>query len=323
MIDPTQLANLTPAKRAEIIYASARSEVNAKLWQMALSSDDDDRHSASDNALGGLGQVGNFRSLMAILLGQQQDGESDTVEAPAAEPDTFKVSAPTPAPVRAEPSASARADLGRNAKFEPIIEAAARRTGLPAAALAAIIDAEAGKLKGGEWNPFSRNPRSSAAGLGQFLSSTWVNEAQKIGNWLNTVARQNGWLDSQGRVLSDARHHVLALRYDPRASIEATADFARDNLKYLEKAGVNVGESAASVSHIAYIAHHLGVGDALRFMRNGIPEGRARELLAAQIGLAKAAERIDQAGSAKLAHREWLNGFVARQVRPHRFASLG
>jgi hypothetical protein len=320
MIEPAQLAHLSPAKRAEIIYAQARSEVNAKLWQMALGSTDEDRGSFANGAFGSVGQGVNLNSLLALLTSKPAEAEpAIEIEQPVVAP------LPDAAPVKstAAPSAAsvASTDLGRNARFQPVIEGAARRAGIPAPALAAIIDAEAGKLKGGEWNPFSRNPRSSAAGLGQFLTSTWISEAQKTGNWLNSVARQNGWLDGHGKVLPDARHQVLALRYDPRASIEATADYARNNLKYLERAGVRIGESAAAVGRVAYIAHHLGVGDTVRFMRNGIPEERARTLLSAQIGSAKAAERIDQAGSAKLAHREWLNGFVARQVRPHRFAS--
>lgn len=323
MIEPSQLAHLTPARRAEIIYAQARSEVNAKLWQVALGSPDDERGSFADGPISGFGQGVNFNSLLALLVGKQD------VEAPAPvevqEPDVGPVTltAPKASAERATTIAAPLSDLGRNARFKPMVEEAARRTGLPASALAAIIDAEAGKLKGGEWNPFSRNPRSSAAGLGQFLSGTWVTEAQKAGNWLNTVARQNGWLDGEGKVLPGARHQLLALRYDPKASIEATADFARNNIKYLQRAGVAIGETAHAVGQVAYIAHHLGVGDAVRFMRNGIPEDRARQLLSAQIGSAKAADRIEQAGSAKLAHREWLNGFVARQIRPHRFASIG
>lgn len=320
MIEPTQLAHLTPAKRAEIIYAQARAEVNAKLWQVALGDADSDRRSASDLTPGGFGPGTSLNSLLALLVGKQDDDAPMEVE--VAQPQIAP--APAPAAASAERAAAAvsdRPELGRNARFQPMIEGAARRAGMPAAALAAIIDAEAGKLKGGEWNPFSRNPRSSAAGLGQFLSGTWISEAQKAGNWLNTLARQNGWLDGQGRVLPEARHQVLALRYDPRAAIEATADYARNNMSYLARAGVKIGEDAASVSHVAYIAHHLGVGDAIRFMRNAIPEDRARSLLVAQIGSTRAAERIDSAGSAKLAHRDWLNGFVAKQVRPHRFAS--
>jgi hypothetical protein len=319
MIEPSQLAHLSPAKRAEIIYAQARSEVNAKLWQMALGSAGDDRRSYSETPLGGTGQGVNLASLITLLTGKQ---DSEVPSKPEViEPAVVNVS--VAAPREANAISPGRPDLGHNKRFQSIVEGAARRAGMPAAALAAIIDAEAGKLKGGEWNPFSRNPRSSAAGLGQFLSSTWVSETQKAGNWLNTVARQNGWLDAQGRVLPDARHQVLALRYDPRASIEATADYARNNIKYLERAGVKVGEGATAFSQVAYIAHHLGVGDAVRFLRGAIPEDRARQLLSAQIGAARAAERIDQSGSAKLAHREWLNGYVARQVRPHRFANLG
>ena len=50
------------------------------------------------------------------------------------------------------------------------------------------------KGKGGRWQVMSRNPRSSAAGLGQFLSGTWIGEAQRKGTYLNEVARTRGWI---------------------------------------------------------------------------------------------------------------------------------
>jgi hypothetical protein len=213
--------------------------------------------------------------------------------------------------------------LGANSKYQPVIENAAQRVGLPSSALAAIVDAEAGKRSGGEWNPLSRNNRSSAAGLGQFLSGTWISEAERAGTWLNNLSRQQGWLDGNGRVQSSARHQLLSQRYDPQTSIEATADYARHNVDKLKRAGVSVGGSTNAISRIAYLAHHLGRGDAERFLGQGIPEGRARELLAAQIGAERAGERINRMGSATAAHRDWLNGYVARQIRPQRFEQNG
>lgn len=324
MIDPTQLRNLSPARKADLIYAQARAEVTSKLWQMALG--DADGNATRDPSIS-LAQGGGTYSLSALLALMTDPGDANanafegsgkTDVIPFAGLPTQPLGKPEIAAVSGGTTA-----LGANSKYQPVIENAAQRVGFPSSALAAIVDAEAGKRSGGEWNPLSRNNRSSAAGLGQFLSGTWISEAERAGTWLNTLSRQQGWLDGNGRVQSGARHQLLSQRYDPQTSIEATADYARHNVDKLKRAGVSVGGSANAISRIAYLAHHLGRGDAERFLGHGIPEGRARELLAAQIGADHAGERINRAGSATVAHREWLNGYVARQIRPQRFEQNG
>lgn len=324
MIDPTQLSNLSPARKADLIYAQARAEVTSKLWQMALGDADGD--SARD-PFTPLAQGGGPYSLSALLalMTDADDASSNELEG-RAEVGTVPFAVPPKQPSgKAEIAAvsGGTTALGANSKYQPIVENAAQRVGLPSSVLAAIVDAEAAKRSGGEWNPLSRNSRSSAAGLGQFLSGTWVSEAERAGTWLNNLSRQKGWLDGNGRVQSGARHQLLSQRYDPQTSIEATADYARHNVDKLKRAGVSVGGSTNAISRVAYLAHHLGRGDAERFLGHGIPEGRARELLAAQIGADRAGERINRAGSATVAHREWLNGYVARQIRPQRFEQNG
>lgn len=324
MIDPTQLRNLSPSRKADLIYTQARAEVTSKLWQMALGDADD--NTARDPSMP-LAQGGGTYSLSALLalITDTGDANANVFEGsgkadviPFAEVPTQPLGKPQIAGVSGAATA-----LGANSRYQPVIENAAQRVGLPSSALAAIVDAEAAKRSGGEWNPLSRNNRSSAAGLGQFLSGTWISEAERAGTWLNTLSRQKGWLDGNGRVQSGARHQLLSQRYDPQSSIEATADYARHNVDKLKRAGVSVGGSTNAISRIAYLAHHLGRGDAERFLGQGLPEGRARELLAAQIGADRAGDRISRAGSATVAHREWLNGYVARQVRPQRFEQNG
>ena len=182
------------------------------------------------------------------------------------------------------------------------------------------MHAEAAKGRGGSWQAFSRNPRSSAAGLGQFLSGTWAGMAETRGTWLNDVARTRGWLGENGRVLSGARSALLQLRYDPSASIETTADYARRNLDGLRRAGVSIGTGAATIAQSAYLGHHLGLGDAVKFMRGGLDANRARVLLAAQVGAGTASRHIAAAGNASVAHRAWFMDFVGRNIRPERFA---
>jgi hypothetical protein len=211
--------------------------------------------------------------------------------------------------------------LGANARYETVIADCARRTGVPAQAIASIIDAEAAKHRDGSWNTMSRNPRSSAAGLGQFLSGTWAGMAETKGTWLNQVAQQNGWLDERGKVRGEARSTVLSLRYNPEASIRTIADFAKSNLDRLERNGVPARESVTTIARAAYLSHQLGSGDAMRFLKGQIDPDRARMLLHAQVGTAAAEQRIAAAGDASRAHRDWLLSYIDRHVQPERFAA--
>eukprot|EP01035_Chromulina_nebulosa_P002546 gene2546-3448_t len=213
------------------------------------------------------------------------------------------------------------AGLGPNMRYSGVLAAAAARTGIPAAAIAAIVDAEAGKDCNGSWKTGSRNPRSSAAGLGQFLSGTWQGEAERRGTWLHDTAVSKGWLGSDGRLLPAARAALLALRYDGTASINATADYARSSVSHLKQAGIAIGEDIASVARAAYLGHHLGAGDSVRFLKGGLDSARARLLLDAQVGSANASQRIAQTGDAASAHRSWLLDFVNRHITPSRFGS--
>ncbi|MBO9623766.1 MAG: peptidoglycan-binding protein [Sphingomonas sp.] len=338
-----QLAALTPAKRAQVIYAEAQSQLSSRLWRAALgeadSSKDRDTSPLSGNNM-------KMDSLLELLGGQFPDGVAGAhgcacqcgcnchaarVEGDDATPDYERESRrggsgtlPNDSIERvAGPADGAGGPLalGPNARYAPAFTAAEARTGLPATMIAAIVDAEAAKTGDGSWNPHSRNPRSSAAGLGQFLSSTWTDLAQRPGTWLNTVAAERGWLDGRGKLSTGHRAELLALRYDPQASIVSVADFAKLNLDRLEKAGVRVRTDAETLAKAAYLSHHLGLGDAQKFLSCGIEPGRARMLLAAQIGSSAAEQRIASAGDATHAHRQWLLGFIERRIRPQQFGA--
>lgn len=342
MIQSAQLAQLAPAKRAQVIFAEAQSQLSNRLWRAALGDGDSkDKGDAS-----GFGNNMSMDSLLGLLQGQQ----TGTVAAGCAchcACSCHQPAAPTPAAVRqdsdfsdlergtanfaATPVTSAAVStaggvskglqLGANARYAGAFVTAEARTGIPASALAAIIDAEAAKGNDGAWNTHSRNPRSSAAGLGQFLSGTWQELAQTQGTWLNSYASERGWLDGRGRVQTGARAELLALRYDPQASILGVADLAKGNLDRLEKAGVRVRTDSETLAKAAYLGHHLGLGDAKKFLSGGIEASRARMLLAAQIGSSAAEQRIASAGNATAAHRQWLLGFIDRRIRPEAFSA--
>jgi hypothetical protein len=212
-------------------------------------------------------------------------------------------------------------NLGVNGHHAPAIEAAARRTGIAPAALATIVDAEAAKLPDGRWNPSSRNPRSSATGLTQFLSSTWEGEAERPGTFLNTLARANGWLNGKGQVRGENRAELLRLRLDARCSIEAAADYAKANVQQLRKAGIKVSENPSQFARLAYLGHHLGAGDAIDFLTNGVDSARARKLLCAQVGTKEASRRIEAAGCPTTAHRNWLSAYVGDKIVVSKFVA--
>ncbi|WP_213982162.1 peptidoglycan-binding protein [Sphingomonas sp. dw_22] len=329
-----QLAALTPAKRAEVILAEAQSQLTTRLWRAALGDTDrkDDRD-ASPFSPNGM----KMDSLLELLGNPSTPGVSSTCSCHCAcgchsdstrsngdAREQAEAFAASPAALVAAPAGAVAAgglQLGANARYGWAFAGAAQRTGIPAPALAAIVDAEAAKSHDGSWNTLSRNPRSSAAGLGQFLSGTWQDLAQTQGTWLNAIASQRGWLDAGGKVAPAARAELLALRYDPQASIASVADMAKLNLDKLEKSGIRVRTDSETLAKAAYLSHHLGFGDARKFLGAGIESGRARMLLAAQIGESAADQRIANAGNAVQAHRQWLLGFIERRIQPEKFSA--
>jgi len=319
MMIANDVSRMSPSEKAALIYSQAQSDVTARLWRAALGNQDDGPDDAQSAQRC---ETFNLDSLLSLLA--PRSAKAPAAADPAVQTDpSISAAEASPAAVPQPPAAGGApvAGLGPNAAYRGAIDAAAERTGLPPAALAAIVDAEAGKTCDGKWNTTSRNPRSSAAGLGQFLAGTWQSEAERAGTWLNGVASRQGWLGDDGKVLPGARSALLALRYDGTASINATADYALRSVRQLKNAGISIGDDVATVARAAYLGHHLGTGDAIRFLKGGLDSGRARTLLDAQVGAASANRRIASTGDAASAHRSWLLDYVDRHVTPGRFAS--
>ena len=326
-MQPIEFGSLSPSDRAQVIYTQARSEMTDRLWQAALGGSDD-KQLGSNGACehqNGLSLASVLSSLTGNSPSFNLPGMAEGIDMHRHEVEASHFAIPQPPAISsaatAGPQATTIDGLGANSGHANTLELAASRTGMAAPALAAIVDAEAAKHSDGSWNLHSRNPRSSAAGLGQFLSRTWIGMAEREGTWLNDFAEANGWLDDRGRALPQARGQLLAMRYDAEASIQSIADYAKANIDTFEKAGIRVGDSPAAQAKLAYLGHHLGPGDASRFLNGGLSEDRAARLLKAQIGTGEANRRIGNSGSAAGAHRQWLNGYIDSHIRPDRYST--
>lgn len=294
-ISALSLAGLSNPEKARLIWTQAKADMGNKIWQAAFGQSFDASANLKTPCI-----PQNVPNMVPTLVqkGTLEDAVPHVDMADAASEPSI-------------PTAELPVELGPNERYRKAIERAAARTDIPGTTLASIINAEAGKLKGGGWNCYSRNSRSSAAGLGQFLSATWVDMAERRGSWLNVQARRKGFLGANGKVTSASRAALLALRYDPEASIQAIADYSRANVDRLKAAGIR----DQNIGKLAYMAHYMGPGDTIRFMRGQMSNSRAQVLLSAQIGSAEASRRIARSGSALAAHSVWLESHIGRNFR--------
>ncbi len=110
------------------------------------------------------------------------------------------------------------------------------------------------------FNPKAHASTSSAAGLFQFIDSTWMamirdhGAEHGYGNYAKAIR--------DGKLTPGLRREILDLRYDPKASAAMAAEYTRDNQEYLQR---SVG-SDIDVADL-YLAHFLGAGGATRFLK--------------------------------------------------------
>jgi len=124
----------------------------------------------------------------------------------------------------------------------------ANRKAAAARSAAAAIDRATGKIIGAEnakFDPFAKNPNSSATGLGQFTKGTW----------LATVGKYRPDL-----MVGRTEAEVLGLRTDPAISVEMTRNLTKENAAGLQASGFPVNESTL------YLSHFLGLGGAKKML---------------------------------------------------------
>lgn len=140
------------------------------------------------------------------------------------------------------------------ARVRDAIARAAQRTGVDFNYLLAQARIESGL------DPQARAGTSSAAGLYQFTSGTWLATLDRHG-----AQHGLGWADAaieRGRVTDPAlRGSVLALRHDPDIAALMAAELAGDNRDAL---ATTLGREPDAAE--LYMAHFLGADGASRFL---------------------------------------------------------
>lgn len=200
--------------------------------------------------------------------------------------------------------------LGVNERYRAALLLAERRTGIDAAAIAGLINAEAARDRGGRWIADSYNESSGARGLTQFLAGTWVDRATTAGTYPNEVAVQRGFVrrDDNGRFTVVNRQSLLDLRNDPTASIVSAAEYGRDNLAGLGRLGLlpaNITDDQRA--RYMYYAHHEGFAGAVRLLTDSrnVTEDAARSALVQGRGRQRALAMMREHGSYAAAFRVW------------------
>jgi hypothetical protein len=233
------------------------------------------------------------------------------------------------------------------------------------------------KVTTDKWREDSTNPRSSARGLTQFLNGTWIGQARITSTHLHAEAIEREYVEKvikqvvikkavapkkaqHGKPAVAGREAVtkeevsyvvkqeqklLNMRIEPEFSIIASVEYGMQNLKTLSGSFKKIDNlNDSDKAKLFYLTHHLGVGDAIKFINNQIEEddkpllkkngdpvlkrngdpvmiSGAQTLLEAQIGVDPAEKMAsDEDGNYILAHRRWLISFINKTIKPKNFA---
>ena len=195
-----------------------------------------------------------------------------------------------------------------NNKYRKFVIEASKRHNFTPHSLAALIHAEAAKKSNGEWDPESFNASTNAAGLTQFLKSTWLEICKNQHTLIGQYASKNKKLTEK---------QLLNLRFIPEFSIDAAAAYAVVNFKWSKLPYQKLTEPS-SIAKFAYLLHHEGAGGTRSFIQNSFSQQRAKNLLFAQFG-SKGKQRASDYlkrynDDAKAAYGAWLRAYIDAHI---------
>lgn len=200
-----------------------------------------------------------------------------------------------------------------NNKYRAYIVSAAKRHGFSPHALAAVIDAEAAKIKTtGEWNVNSKANSSTAAGLTQFLDGTWLAMCKDSNSLVGQYIASNPKL---------SKTQKLNLRFDAEMAIDAAAAYAVSNFKQSGLPYKNLTEPS-SMAKFAYLLHHEGPTGGKNFVMNTLSEERAKSLLFTQFGkhgANQATKFLSRFKNAKEAYGVWLRDYIDGHINIYQY----
>lgn len=200
-----------------------------------------------------------------------------------------------------------------NNKYRPYIVSAAKRHGFTPHSLAAVIDAEAAKIKKtGEWDVNSKASSSSAAGLTQFLDGTWLSMCTDKTSLVGQYVLANPKL---------SKAQKLNLRFNAEMAIDAAAAYAISNFKASRLPYQNLTEPS-SMAKFAYLLHHEGSTGGKNFVLNNLSEERAHKLLYIQFGkngAKQATAFLNRFKNAKEAYGAWLRNYIDGHINIYQY----
>lgn len=201
-----------------------------------------------------------------------------------------------------------------NEQYRNYIIAAAEKYGHTPQSLAALVDAEAAKVKG-VWNEKSNQQHPERAqGLAQFFPAAWT----------DVYRDENSLLHRDCQKLSESA--LLAKRLEAKYAIDGAASYAAINLRSFEK---QTGFYCSILppderAKLAYLLHHEGTGGALRLFgkKPALSDGDVTNRLRKQLGdngskLKNLLSQYDDDPAS--AYKGWLFSYIDAKINVNNF----
>jgi murein DD-endopeptidase MepM/ murein hydrolase activator NlpD len=201
--------------------------------------------------------------------------------------------------------------LPGNEKYRAMLIGSAKRHGQTPQALAAMLEAEAAKMRDGTWSERSNeNSPSLAQGLAQFFPAAWTGVFE----------------DKESLLYKDCQNLApsvrLSKRLEAKYAIDGAASYAKSNIKSFAKSTHFAVDPLTSEdkAKLAYLLHHEGLSGAKRLFGIGdrLTNEEARNRLLSQIGRNKG-DQVDRlilqyGNNAFSAYKGWLFNYIDKKI---------